>query len=162
MIRGENSGPKPKGKFTNANDTEAGKVIRGENNDTQNYEITYKSANGTIFKHDTATGKWYYKDNKGKHKGKFRGASKPDTNKLTEVDRILKESESLAELQDNLGDGYFIESFENGLIITELPNRTELALNSIFGYKLTNESSFEESSAFDKELSELSTLFENL
>lgn len=72
--------------------------------------------------------------------------------------------ETVEFLRENFGDKYIIEASDDGFIdIIDRPSTMDLAINSIFGYDISNEQILSESaSGFDKEIAELSQLFEKL
>ena len=67
-------------------------------------------------------------------------------------------------LRDTLGERYIIELADDGYIdLIERPSIMESAINSIFGYDVSNERVLtENASGFERELNELSNLFEKL
>ena len=72
--------------------------------------------------------------------------------------------ETVEFLRENFGDKYIIEASDDGFIdIIDRPSTMDLAINSIFGYDISNEQILSESaSGFDQEIAELSELFEKL
>ena len=157
-----NKDAQPIDPFTDANDTEVGKSIRGEDNESsgvKNFIIKYKTKKGKIFYNDTETGEWTMEDKNG---NRVKTKNKPDIKSSSIVDKVLKESNDIDEIRERLGEGYIVESTNYGINIIELPDKTDLIVNSVFGYDLDNESNFSESSGFEAELAELSSIFENL
>lgn len=77
----------------------------------------------------------------------------------------VQESYDIDEIQAVLGENFFIETAEDGIIITMKDSSvvTESTSHSIFGYDLENEQEIQESAdAFDQELDELEKLFRGL
>ena len=101
----------------------------------------------------------------GKRTGEFSDASDEDKEA---VQKALGESATVEEavevLRDTLGDRYIIELADDGCIdLIERPSIMESAINSIFGYDVANERVLtENASGFERELNELSNLFEKL
>ena len=130
---------------------------QNNNKITVDFSTTYKSKAYRLL----SNGKWQKKDPQTK---KWMDVPTPPP-ALVELakNNVTKES-SIEDIQDILGSNFIIEKSNDTFIITEKDSDfMESTSRSIFGYDLSNEEVFEESTdAFDKELEELSEIFEGL